>query len=94
MPWFSRPPVIKGQLDQIPFDASFVGMSRAELEKEVQNLPPEELRAFIQWFETYTARLANDGTQERAIHEGVERMEDIIKGHTAGLTERQFRQAL
>lgn len=31
-------------------------MSLAELEKEVQNLSPEELRAFVQWMEQFTAR--------------------------------------
>ncbi len=31
-------------------------MSLAELEKEVQNLSPEELRTFVQWMEEYTAR--------------------------------------
>ena len=30
-------------------------MSRAELEKEVQSLSPEELRAFAQWVEAYSA---------------------------------------
>lgn len=29
-----------------------------------------------------------------SIQAGVRRMEDIIKGHTTGLTERQFRRAL
>jgi putative addiction module component (TIGR02574 family) len=40
------------------------------------------------------ASLANDATQKTAIIEGVRRMEDIIKGQTAGLTEDQFRAAL
>jgi predicted Ser/Thr protein kinase len=31
-------------------------MSLTELEKEVQNLSPEELRAFVQWMEEYTAK--------------------------------------
>lgn len=31
-------------------------MSLAELEKEVQNLSPEELRRFSQWVEEYTAK--------------------------------------
>jgi|GEM_PF-3222965 len=69
-------------------------MSRAELEKEVQNLSPEELHAFAQWLAKYTASHPNDEAQKTAINEGVRRMEDIIKGQTAGLTERQFRQAL
>jgi len=29
-----------------------------------------------------------------SVQTGVQRMEDIIKGHTAGLTESQFRQSL
>lgn len=66
-------------------------MSRAELEKEVQNLTPEELHSFTLWLAEYTARLPGD---KAAIAEGVRRMEDIIKGQTAGLTESQFRQAL
>ncbi len=66
-------------------------MSRAELEKEVQNLTPEELHSFTLWFAKYTANLPGD---KAAIAEGVQRMEDIIKGQTAGLSESQFRQAL
>jgi hypothetical protein len=31
-------------------------MSRAELEKEVKGLSPEDLRAFAQWIEEYTAK--------------------------------------
>lgn len=66
-------------------------MSRAELEKEVQNLSPQELYSFTLWLAKYTANLPGD---KAAIAEGVRRMEDIIKGQTTGLTERQFRQAL
>ena len=40
------------------------------------------------------ASLSNDEAQKMAIDEGVRRMEDIIKGQTAGLTESQFRAAL
>ena len=40
------------------------------------------------------ASLSIDETQKKAISEGVRRIEDIIKGHTAGLTESQFRRAL
>ena len=69
-------------------------MSLAELEAKVQSLSPEELHAFTQWLAEYTASLPSDGTQERAIREGVGRMEDIIKGQTTGLTESQFRAAL
>lgn len=69
-------------------------MSLAELEKEVQNLSPEELHAFARWLVEYTASRPGDTAQKMAINEGVRRMEDIIKGQTAGLTERQFRQAL
>lgn len=32
-------------------------MSLAELEKEVQMLPPGEFAAFTRWFEEYTANL-------------------------------------
>lgn len=35
-------------------------MSLTELEKEVQNLSPEELRAFVQWVEEYTAKQWDD----------------------------------
>jgi hypothetical protein len=30
-------------------------MSAIELEQVVKNLPPEELRAFTEWFEQYTS---------------------------------------
>lgn len=40
------------------------------------------------------AGFLNDNVQKTAITEGVRRMEDIIKGQTAGLTESQFREAL
>lgn len=66
-------------------------MSRAELEKKVQNLTPEELHSFTLWLAEYTARLPGD---KAAIAEGVHRMEDIIQGQTTGLTENQFRRAL
>lgn len=40
------------------------------------------------------ASLAVDENKRQDIAEGVQRMEDIIKGQTTGLTEDQFRQAL
>jgi hypothetical protein len=40
------------------------------------------------------ANISNDEAQKLAIEIGVRRMEDIIKGQTAGLTENQFREAL
>jgi hypothetical protein len=69
-------------------------MSLADLEKKVQGLSPEELQAFTQWFTRYAANLTDKATEDRAIRNGVTRMEDIIKGQTAGLTESQFRRAL
>jgi len=66
-------------------------MSRAELEKEVQKLSPGELHSFTVWLAEYTARQPGE---KAAIAAGVQRMEDIIKGQTTGLTESQFRQAL
>lgn len=69
-------------------------MSLAELEQEVQNLSPEELHAFACWLGDYVANLPTDAAQKAAIQEGVRRMEDIIKGHTTGLTESEFRAAL
>ena len=69
-------------------------MSLTELEAKVQSLSPEELHAFTQWLAEYTASRASNGSQEGAIREGVGRMEDIIKGQTAGLTQSQFRAAL
>lgn len=41
-----------------------------------------------------SAGFSHDEFQKKAIAEGVRRIEDIIKGRTAGLTERQFREAL
>lgn len=69
-------------------------MSLTELETKVQNLSPEELHAFTQWLAKYTASLPTDEARDRAIDEGVRRMEAIIQGQTAGLTESQFRAAL
>lgn len=66
-------------------------MKLADLEEKVQSLSPEELHAFTLWLAKYTANLPGD---KAVIAEGVRRMEDIIKGQTAGLTESQFRQAL
>ena len=69
-------------------------MSLTELEAKVQSLSPEELHAFTQWLAAYTAGRASHGSQEGAIREGVGRMEDVIKGQAAGLTESQFREML
>ncbi len=41
-----------------------------------------------------STNLSHYRLQEKAIAEGVRRMEDIIKGQTTGLTEGQFREAL
>ena len=69
-------------------------MSLTELEAKWQNHSPEELRAFTQWLASYTASLPSDVARDRAISEGIRRMEAIIQGQTAGLTESQFSSAL
>lgn len=66
-------------------------MTTAHLTEKVLALPVAERLALAQ---KIVASLPNDGGQKTAINEGVRRMEDIIKGRTAGLTESQFRQAL
>ncbi len=47
--------VAKGPLDPRGFGGCFPAMSLAELEKEVQKLPPGELAAFTRWFEEFAA---------------------------------------
>lgn len=69
-------------------------MSLKALEKEVQNLSPEELHAFTHWLTGYVANLPGDAAQKAAVGEGVLRMEAIIQGQTPGLTKNQFREKL
>ena len=66
-------------------------MTTAHLTEAVLALPEAERLALAR---EIIASLANDKSQQAAVKEGVKRMEDIIKGHTAGLTESQFRRAL
>ena len=66
-------------------------MTTALITKAVLALPAAERLAIAR---DIIASLAIDEGQKSAIEEGVQRMEAIIKGHTAGLTESQFRQAL
>jgi hypothetical protein len=66
-------------------------MTTAHLTERVLALPEAERLALAR---EIIASLSIDESQKKAINEGVRRMEDIIKGHTAGLTEGQFRQAL
>ncbi len=47
--------VAKGPLDPRRSGGSFPGMSLAELENEVQKLPPAELAAFMRWFEEFAS---------------------------------------
>lgn len=66
-------------------------MTTARLTEAVLALPETERLALAR---EIIASLSNDEAQKMAIEEGVRRMEDIIKGQTAGLTESQFREAL
>ena len=66
-------------------------MTTAHLTETVLALPEAERLALAR---EIIASLSNDEARKTAINEGVRRMEDIIKGQTAGLTESQFRQAL
>ena len=66
-------------------------MTTVHLTETVLALPIAERLALAR---EIIASLANDEAQKTAIIEGVRRMEDIIKGQTAGLTEDQFRRAL
>jgi len=66
-------------------------MTTAHLTETVLALPEAERLALAR---EIIASLSNDEAQKTAINEGVQRMEDIIKGQTVGLTESQFRQAL
>ncbi len=66
-------------------------MTTAHLTEAVLALPETERLALAR---EIIASLSNDEARQTAINEGVRRMEDIIKGQTAGLTESQFRQAL
>jgi putative addiction module component (TIGR02574 family) len=66
-------------------------VTTAHLTETVLALPEVERLALAR---EIIASLANDETQKKVIIEGVRRMEDIIKGQTAGLTEDQFRAAL
>ncbi|MBI3884767.1 MAG: addiction module protein [Opitutae bacterium] len=66
-------------------------MTTAHLTESVLALPEAERLALAR---EIIASLSNDEGQKAAINEGVRRMEAIITGQTAGLTESQFRQAL
>jgi hypothetical protein len=66
-------------------------MTTAHLTETVLALPEAERLALAR---EIIASLSNDEAQKTAIKEGVRRVEDIIMGQTAGLTESQFRQAL
>ena len=65
-------------------------MTTARLAEAVLALPETERLALAR---EIIASLSDDEARKVAIDEGVRRMEDIIKGQTAGLTERQFRAA-
>ena len=66
-------------------------MTNARLTEAVLALPETERLALAR---EIIASLSNDETQKMAIDEGVRRMEAIIQGQTAELTESQFRAAL
>lgn len=66
-------------------------MTSAHLTETVLALPEAERLALAR---DIIASLSSDAAQKAAITEGVRRMEAIIQGHTAGLTESQFRSAL
>ena len=66
-------------------------MTKAHLTETVLAVPEAERLALAR---EILASLSNEAAQKTAISDGVRRMEDIIKGHTAGLTESQFRSAL
>lgn len=66
-------------------------MTTAHLTETVLALPEAERLALAR---EIIASLTNEEAQKTAINAGVQRMEDIIKGQTVGLTEDQFRQAL
>ena len=66
-------------------------MTAEHLTKTVLALPATERLALVR---EIMASLPIDETQQRAVDEGVRRMEAMIQGHATGLTESQFRQAL
>ena len=66
-------------------------MTTAHLTKTVLALPPTERLALAR---EIIASLPIDSAQQRAVDEGVRRMEAMIQGQVTGLTESQFRQAL
>ena len=66
-------------------------MTTAHLTKTVLALPPTERLALVR---EIMASLPIDEAQQRAVEEGVRRMEAMIQGHVTGLTQSQFRQAL
>jgi len=66
-------------------------MTTAHLTKTVLALPATERLALAR---EIMASLPNDEAQQRAVDEGVRRMEAMIQGQVTGLTESQFRQAL
>ena len=66
-------------------------MTTAHLTEAALALPEAERLALAQ---AIIASLSSEVAEKTAIGEGVRRLEDIIKGNTAGLTESQFRAAL
>ena len=54
-------------------------------------LPEAERLALVR---EIIASLSTDEARQSTINDAVRRMENIITGQTAGLTENQFRQAL
>ena len=66
-------------------------MTTAHLTKTVLALPPTERLALAR---EIMASLPIDSAQQRAVDEGIRRMEAMIQGQVTGLTESQFRQAL
>jgi hypothetical protein len=62
----------------------------AQLTETVLALPEAERLALAR---EIIASLATNEARQTAVNDGVRRIEDIITGHTAGLTESQFRRA-
>lgn len=81
----------KDVLAKISREATFRAMTTTHLTETVLALPEAERLALAR---EIIASLSTDEAQQTAINDGVRRMESIITGQTAGLTENQFRQAL
>ena len=81
----------KDVLAKMSREAIFQAMTTAHLTETVLALPEAERLALAR---EIIASLSTDEAQQSAINDGVRRMESIITGQTAGLTESQFRQAL